>query len=164
MRTSIALLFPLLLLAAAPTVAGTLAPTRASDVVTLVASYDPPGCPQGGTGAVFDRVLTAEGEYLPITIPQKRVLVLTSIRWLAIGPANEDVSLSLRPGPETAGFTGITLAGARTDANGRASGEAKLEPGLVVRNLANLCVRVSTGSGVTTPGNISAVGFFAKDR
>ena len=145
--------------------AGPLAPTRPTEIVTLAASFEPPGCTGGGSGTRLDTIVTAEGTYVPLQVPSKRVLVLTEIRWIADIAPNEQASVVLRPGPEQAGFIGVVLPGARADANGRATGEAKLDPGLVVRNPADLCVRVfGSGGGSASPGNLSGAGFFAKDK
>ena len=151
--------------AAAAHAAGPLAPTRPSDIVTLAASFDPPGCTGGGTGTRLDTIVTPEGTYVPLQVPPKRVLVITEIRWIADIAANEEASAVVRPGPEQKGFIGVVLPGARADANGRVNGEAKLSPGLVVRNPADLCVRVfGSGGGSAAPGNLTGAGFFAKDK
>jgi hypothetical protein len=156
---------PLALAVAAPSHAQ-LGPAKPSEMVTLAASFVPPSCSDGSTGTRLDTIVTPEGTYTPLVIPPKRVLVLTEIRWIADIAPNVEASAVVRPGPEQKGFIGVVLPGARADANGRANGEAKLSPGLVVRNPADLCVRVfgSGGGGTTAPGNLSGAGFFAKDK
>lgn len=145
--------------------AGPLAPKRPSEVLTLVASYTTTTCPDGGgNGIAFDTVVTSDAAYAPLVIPPKHVLVLTALRWFHVGPPNEEFLLQLRPGPEAAGFTGVTLPGARSDATGRASGQVSLDPGIIVRSLQSFCLRMQTSAGLSTPGNVSATGFLAKDR
>jgi hypothetical protein len=146
--------------------AGPIGPTRASEALTLVASYDPPGCTGGLPGEKLDRVLRPDGTYATLVIPPKRVLVLTEIRWSTLSPlaANEDVTVNLRPGADQPGIGGIPLPGARLDANGRGSGQAKLEPGVVMRSAADLCVTLFSSDGPFAPGNLSGSGFFAKDK
>ena len=162
---SIAIFVLGVLVAAGARAAGPLAPTRATDIVTLAASFEPPGCSGGSSGARLDTRVTPEGTYEPLVIPPKRVLVLTELRWFVVTTANVEVAAGLRPGPETGGFSGLVLPSARSDANGHAGGEAKLEPGLVVRNPADLCVRLSPSSGgVVAPGNLTGAGYFAKDK
>jgi hypothetical protein len=161
-----ALLATLALLAGAPAqAAGPLAPTRPSDVVALTASFEPPTCAGGTIGATLDRRMTPEGTYVPVAVPAKRVLVVTELRWVVDTLPNVEVAAIVRTGPEVGGFIGLVLPGARSDGNGRAIGEAKLDPGLVVRNPAELCVVVfPSGGSVIAPGNLSGSGFFAKDN
>lgn len=142
-----------------------LGPKKASEIVTLAASFEPVSCSDGAAGTRLDTIVTSEGTYVPLQVPPKRVLVLTEIRWIANIPANEEASAVLRPGPEQSGFIGIVLPGARADANGRVNGEAKFSPGVVIRSPADLCVRVfGSGGGSAAPGNLSGAGFFAKDK
>lgn len=146
--------------------AGPIGPARASEALTLVASYDPPGCTGGLAGEKLDRVLQPNGTYAPLVIPPKRVLVLTEIRWTTLSPlaANEEVTLLLRPGANQPGVAGVVLPGARLDANGRGSGQVKLEPGVVMRSAADLCVTLYASDGAFAPGSLSGSGFFAKDK
>jgi hypothetical protein len=162
MRIALVAVAPLLA-AAAAVAAGPLAPTRPSEVVTLAASLDPPGCTGGANGTALDRMVTPEGTYVPIAIPPKKVLVLTEIRWRAQVPANEEVFLTLRPGPEQPGFSGIVLPGGRSDANGRVAGAASLGTGVVIRNPAEVCVRLNGTINAFFP-DVSASGYFAKDK
>jgi hypothetical protein len=161
----VALPLALALAAAAAHAQRALGPAKVSEIVTLAASFDPPTCSDGSNGARLDRIVTPEGTYVPLVVPPKRVVVITEIRWIADIAPNEEASAVVRPGPEQPGFIGIVLPGARADANGRVTGEAKLSPGLVVRHPADLCVRVfQSGGGSTAPGNLSGAGFFAKDK
>ena len=146
--------------------AGPIGPARASEALTLIASYDPPGCTGAVTGEKLDRVLAPDGTWAPLVIPPKRVLVLTEIRWNVLNPlaANEEVTVSLRPGADQPGIGAIPLPGARLDANGRGSGQAKLEPGVVMRSAADLCVTLFSSDGSFAPGNLSGSGFLAKDK
>jgi hypothetical protein len=145
--------------------AGPLAPTRASEVVQLFASFNPPGCTASAAGATLDTRVLPDGTYAPLVIPPKRVLVITDVRWIAntLEP-NEEIWVFLRPGPPQPGFGSLPLAGARSDANGRAAGQAHLDPGIVVRSLADLCVTLSDSGGPKAPGNLAGSGFFAKDK
>jgi hypothetical protein len=146
--------------------AGPIGPARASEALTLVASYDPPGCTGAVAGEKLDRVLQPDGTWAPLAIPPKRVLVLTEIRWVAANPlaANEEVTVNLRPGANQPGIGGVALPGSRLDASGRGSGQVKLEPGVVIRSAADLCVTLFASDGAFAPGNLSGSGFLAKDK
>jgi hypothetical protein len=154
----------LALLAAPPAQAGVVGPARPSDVVMLAASYDPPTCAGGATGTRLDTRLTADGTYEPLVLPTKRVLILTELRWVLQTVANENVTATLRNGPTTGGFVGLVIPGAQSGASGRAVGEAKFDPGIVVRNPAELCVTLNANGSSTAPGNLSGSGYFAKDK
>lgn len=152
-----------LLAAAAARAAGPLAPARPSDIVALAASPEP-ACASAQTGMTLDARMTPDGTYVDLVVPPKRVLVLTEVRWIIQTIADEEVSAVIRIGPQTAGFIGLVLPSARAGANGRATGEAKFAPGLVVRNPAELCVSLFANGSLASPGNLSGAGFFAKDR
>jgi hypothetical protein len=159
------LVFLSLLAASEVRAAGPLAPTRPSEIVTLAASFEPPGCPGGGAGARLDTRVTPEGTYVPLVVPPKRVLVLTEVRWLVDTTPDVDVAAVLRPGPETGGFVGVILPSGHSNASGRASGEAKFDPGIVLGSPDDFCIRLlPNGGSLTTPGNLSGAGFFAKDK
>jgi hypothetical protein len=118
------------------------------------------------TGEKLDRVLQPDGTWTPLVIPPKHVLVLTEIRWNVLNPlaANEEITVSLRPGANQPGIGGIALPGGRLDANGRGSGQAKIEPGVVMRSATDLCVTLFGSDGAFAPGNLSGSGFLAKDK
>ena len=144
----------LVLLLLSPTAAPALEPSRASDLVTLIASET--DCPIAGKA--FDTRVLADGSQVPFTIPPKRVLVITGFEFLQSGaPPGAGTTALVTQQPTGAALASPLLqAAAVADAGGFLAGSAFAAPGIAVRGTAALC-----GSNV-----VGAIlhGFLAKDK
>ena len=166
MRLSHGLALVLAAAAVTPALAGPLAPSKPSDVVTLMPDAS------GANGACdllqeqrVDAVInTADGSISPFTIPDKEVLVLTGGTWektSVAGNVNVFLELSLR----TASTENIIVAtpAVRSDAAGVAAGAFTLEPGIVIKPGASLCARFNV-AGTNSSAFPRLTGFLAKDK
>lgn len=162
-------LFLALVLAAAavtPALAGPLAPSKPSDVVTLM-----PNASDGSNGSCnspelrVDGVIdTSDGSLSPFTIPPKEVLVLTGGTWsdTSVTPnANAFLLLSLRTATTSNNLVATTAV--RSDAAGVAAGAFTLEPGIVIKPGASLCAVLDV-AGTDTVVFPRLTGFLAKDK
>jgi hypothetical protein len=134
--------------------AGALAPSRASDVVTLFTSGT--ACPSAGTLLDFRR--QSDGTDVAFTIPAGQVLVVTGMDFASVGfspSLNQIVTLSL-----ASSATVITRAVALLDSSG--SGAANVStPLIAIKSGQQLCVSTN---GVGNPASILVHGFLAKDK
>lgn len=136
--------------------AGALAPTKASQLVSLQASAPNPAC--GGIGSPFTNRVTSEGQVATgFAVPPKQVLVLTSIQWAVFGvdaSATTFVILTANGNGSTTFFLGES----QSDANGTAGGIASFSH--AIRPGTTICI---SSAGATS---VSATlhGFLAKDR
>jgi hypothetical protein len=138
-------------------------------IVTLMTDATGPDGGHGPCGLsrlVINAVINpADGTLSPFVIPPGQVLILTGGTWSSAG--------SISPGSSNALL--ISLVTATTDnsivlgpavlasAAGFAAGAFTLQPGIVIRPGASLCVSVqSDGTGVTAFPRLN--GFLAKDR
>jgi len=153
--------------AATPVLAGTLAPTKPSDVVTLV-----PDVSDGSDGACnsaaqlrVDAVInTADGSLSPFTIPDKEVLVLTGGTWADTSVAanvNVFLELSLRTGSKALNI--LDTPAVRSDAAGTVAGSFTLEPGIVIKPGPSLCASLII-AGTSSTAFPHLTGFLAKDK
>jgi hypothetical protein len=162
--------FPILVLATAvatQVLAGPLAPSKPSDIVTLMpdASGANGACGPGTQQQRVDAIINgADGSISPFTIPDKEVLVLTGGTWedLSAGAnVNVFLELSLRTA-NTNNFLAATPA-IRSDAAGFAAGSFTLEPGIVIKPGASLCASFNV-DGTNTLAFPRLTGFLAKDK
>ena len=161
--------FPILVLATAlatQVLAGPLAPSKPSDVVTLM-----PNPSDGSNGSCSSPELrvdgiidTTDGSLSSFTIPPKEVLVLTGGTWVdtSVTPnANAFLLLSLRTGTTSNNLVATTAV--RSDAAGVAAGAFTLEPGIVIKPGASLCAVLDV-AGTDTVVFPRLTGFLAKDK
>ena len=166
MRISRFLTLVLATAAATQVLAGPLAPSKPSDVVTLM-----PNLSDGSNGSCnspelrVDGVIdSTDGSLSPFTIPAKEVLALTGGTWShkSVTPnANAFLELSLRTGTTSNNLVATTAV--RSDAAGVAAGTFTLEPGIVIKPGASLCavLDVAGTDAVVFP---RLTGFLAKDK
>ena len=142
------------LLSSAPSFAGALAPTKASDLVVAGTSESAPNCPVAGRA--FDVRFLPDGTEEPFVIPPKHVLVITSVDFSLLGSPSQTASpvLSL----QAATSVSLLLGSASTDASGLAVGTMVASPGVPVRTGPTLCII----GGTVTSGILH--GYFAKDK
>jgi hypothetical protein len=148
-----------LLLGASSALAAGLEPKSASQIVQLRTFGTE--CPGLGGGHVIDLRTDADGSTTPgYVIPPKHVLVVRRVRFDATPGAGAGVVVQLQLAEDLVAYsigTGDTTPGL---ANGHYQGTFEFDPGLVVRNLSDLCIITqSLASPFAT-----AVGFLAKDK
>jgi hypothetical protein len=148
--------------AAAPALAGPLAPSKPSQLVTarVVDSDCPLAEPDPGTTAnMMDEMSTLEGLQQPFIIPPRQVLVITAVNFVAVGTPGDSYGMNLIAvnGTERA----VLAQGlVKTEAEGVGSTTINLPSGIAVREGNALCVVGSAGSGPFG----AVTGYFAKDR
>jgi hypothetical protein len=164
--------FPILVLAtvvATQVLAGPLAPSKPSDIVTLMpdASGANGACTTSSQEQRVDAVISsADGSLSPFTIPDKEVLVLTGGTWETVSAApNVNVLLELRLKTASPGTNNLIVSApaVRSDAAGIAAGSFTLEPGIVIKPGASLCASLNIG-GTNTLAFPRLTGFLAKDK
>jgi hypothetical protein len=156
-------LIALLVLLAAPLHAGPLAPTRASQVVTLTRTSTACGVP----GSYELQQILPDGSDAPFAIPANRVLVVTGYQVSQNGAggalAGETVGFGL-----LAGSTNLTFETVVADANNAYSALRSLSPGIVVASGTPLCVVAQVVSnafaGQSVGFSARVYGFIAKDK
>jgi hypothetical protein len=147
----------LALLSAAPSVAGALAPAKASDLVVAVTKDQVATCTGGGRP--FDTRILPDGSEEPFVIPEKRVLVITSLDWnLGSSPGAGELALPTVLVKNGANSFPILQASGFTDPDGTAGGTVLVPNGVPVRAGSQLCIL-----GGTQPNGLIH-GFFAKDK
>ena len=167
MRISRLLALVLTAVVVTPALAGPLAPSKPSDIVTLM----PDG--SGANGACglatqeqrVDAVINgADGSLSPFTIPDKEVLVLTGGTWADVS-AGGNVNVFLELSLKTASTSNLIVAtpAVRSDAAGVVAGSFTLEPGIVIKPGASLCASLIV-AGTNTLAFPRLTGFLAKDK
>jgi hypothetical protein len=167
MRISRFLILVLATGAATQVLAGPLAPSKPSDIVTLM-----PDASDGANGACnsvqqlrVDAVInTADGSLSPFTIPDKEVLVLTGGTWedTSVG-GNVNVFLELSLKTANTSIIIVATPAVRSDAAGVAAGAFTLEPGIVIKPGASLCASFNV-AGTNATAFPRLTGFLAKDK
>jgi hypothetical protein len=150
---------------AGQSLAAPLAPTKPSQTVVLKATNAFAQAPCLGTERRVNLVEnTADGSSAEFTIPAERVLVLTGGTWFAQQlPANTTVFLRIGLRGSAPGSPDLVFAPATADANGVAAGSFTLQPGVVVKSGASLCVTVASSAG-EVGGSPNLYGFLTKDK
>jgi hypothetical protein len=153
--------------AATPVLAGPLAPSKPSDVVTLMpdASGANGACGPAMQEQRVDALINgADGSLSPFTIPDKEVLVLTGGTWEDVtAAANVNVVLELSLKTATTSNLIAATPAVRSDAAGIAAGSFTLEPGIVIKPGASLCASFNV-AGTSTLAFPRLTGFLAKDK
>jgi len=152
--------------AATPVLAGPLAPSKPSDIVTLM-----PNAGDGSNGACglqeqrVDAVISgADGSLSPFTIPDKEVLVLTGGTWEDVSVSgNVNVFLELRLKTASTNNFIVATPAVRSDAAGVVAGSFTLAPGIVIKPGASLCATLNV-AGTNTVAFPRLTGFLAKDK
>jgi hypothetical protein len=148
---------------AAPAHAGSLAPTRASQLVTL-STYNATSC--GGAGSqLVDRVEGSDGSNSTFSIPAGQVFVVTDVEMNVRTVAGTPVRATIQ---RYQGATGksffIDNQYLTADANGFARFTMSFSQGRVVESGLGLCAyAVETNSFTFVVSNAVVHGFFARD-
>jgi hypothetical protein len=163
MRRIAALALPLLALAV-PASAGPLAPTRPSQVVTLLTSaVTDSAC--GSTAYPVDLMRIADGSVVPFEAPPKQVFVVTSME--VYGVASEvnrryRFALLVENSPPIVGGSLLHGDAGLTDAAGNYAASVVEPTGVVVPPGALLCSQVDGPS--EQPAHARVHGFFTKNK
>jgi hypothetical protein len=150
---------------AAPSAAGPLQPTRASQLVTAYGGADAPAACGATVFSRVDKIGNPDGSSASFVIPPKSVFVITDIAVSGSGgtPGNlATVSvLAVDPAnPPAPGAIGAHAAASGViDPIGNFQGTATIPNGLVVKSPALLCY-----TSVTPSVSVIAHGYFAKDK
>jgi hypothetical protein len=141
--------------------AAVLGPTRASDLVNVVAFPGFSGVCCSASETAFDITFDADGERQPFVIPPGKVFVVTGIEWNSfLGTPNRQtlavLSLSRPTGCDGLFANSTALA----DGAGSAGNTLTVPNGLRIRPGQKLCLFMSNGSLNTA----RATGYLAKDN
>ncbi len=144
--------------------AAPLAPSRASDVVTLMSSAGACGV---GVGQVVDRRIMADGSNVAFSIPADKVLVVTGISY-SVNPSPMDfVLVGLSHGLTGWGVFGTSATagtlGPPLFPTTFASGSAAV-PNAIFKAGSQVCADFSNGILPSPIGTMLVHGFLAKDR
>jgi hypothetical protein len=146
------LLIGLIMVSAGAAHAAPLGPTKASQLVTVLASSDT--C-NAGFGRVLNFLVQGDGSIGTLVIPDKSVLVVTAWEWCeGSNPSGAFVSLAI-DGPGGLVPVSNVLREPLTSACSRAD----FGPGVRVSNGSQLCA-----SPVGAGAFVKAYGYFAKDK
>jgi hypothetical protein len=167
MRISRLLALVLTAVVLTPALAGPLAPSKPSDIVTLMpdASGANGACGLATQQQRVEAVINgADGSISPFTIPDKEVLVLTGGTWEDV-TAGANVNVFLELSLRTASTNNLLAAtpAIRSDAAGFAAGSFTLEPGIVIKPGVSLCASFNV-DGTNTLAFPRLTGFLAKDK
>jgi hypothetical protein len=164
MRRTAALALPLLAALAASASAGPLAPSRPSQIATLVATAVlDSAC--GATAYPVDTMRKADGSVVPFVVPPKQIFVVTSMD--VFGSADQAnrrylFALLVDNAPNIPGGALLVGDAGLTDASGNYAGSVAVPNGVPVPPGAVLCARID---GPTDEPTFTRVhGFFAKDK
>ena len=141
-----------LMLFARGALAGVLAPSKASDVVTL---SNGPGDPCVVTGGALDFRVTKNGTLEPFSIPAKQVLVVTGIDFNTGTTNATNVEIFVEKVPNTTQIFVTTVTG---------GGGSATIPNAIVGPGSSLCVRATLKAGGTSTIFAVVHGFFANDK
>jgi hypothetical protein len=145
MRRSIVTTGAALALFATSAIAGTLAPTRPSQVVVLRASGSGAVCLPNGGGIDLDLRVNADGTVSPYAPPPGYALVITGMDWgTQNGPANEYTPVGIRVTGGQHPAQMVFVTGAQADGAGKTWGSAVV-PNVTVAPGATPCVGSSGG-------------------
>lgn len=156
----LALIISSLLITTLAAVAGTLGPSKPSDLVVLSASSAQGPC----AAAEFhvDTMRIAGVGAAPLEIPKKRVLVITSVGFRGTGDADTHYFFLLSvagEGPLVLGDAGFSDA-----TGGQVVGSIVVPHGVVVMPGDELCSSIQHNNSTDRGAFVRIHGYFAKDR
>jgi hypothetical protein len=143
--------------------AAALAPTKPSQILTVVANLSSaPSCP-GGIFFQVNTVAKADGSTAEFAIPKGFVFVVTSFDWSSFGLqpgtfAEMDVTAVSAAGP----FGAIAIGHSIVSSDGGAGSNVVVPSGLIVKPPAILCF-LPESEGVVS-SSVQVHGFLTKDK
>lgn len=153
------------LLGVASNAAAGLAPSKGSQLVTVLGNGACPIPFTGSSGLTFSQMVNADGSVTPFQIPPKRIFVITDVTVTGAGePAGDAILVALAVGSAS---SGNTIAG-RYETVGAGTAFAatfQFPTGIAVRSGSTVCAvpfNYTHGGGVTSLA--TAHGFFAPDK
>lgn len=117
--------------------AAPLAPSKPSDVVTLVTAPEFCNIQGPDTGLVYNTRIQPDGTAEPFTIPLHRVLVITGFDWADVAVASEVALVHIHLGNPVG--RAVQIGAALAGANGHV-GASTVIPGIVVRAGTPICI------------------------
>ncbi len=124
----------------------TTAPTKPSELVTLIADPSTAICPATTVPHVFGDRLQPDGTRVPFTIPNGQVLVITSFDWVVEGSTQANNAVWTAITFMGSGKNNALFSGAMTDSIGRAAGTTLVPDGIVVAPGTVLCLDFVAGA------------------
>jgi len=158
-----------LMMTVVPAWAGPLAPTKPSELVTIVSDGGFTRAPCFDPEAAVGGVLNRDGSTNPLVVPDGQVLVLLGGSWKSIGrvATGRLFHLLLRLARPEGGEVHLISTGggavSEAAAAGEVSGSFRLEPGLVLAPGTTLCARIQS-LDIIDGVDVSVQGFFTKDK
>ena len=153
------------LLGLASTADAVLAPTKGSQLVTVLGSGLCPIPFLGSSPLTFSQMVNADGSLIPFTIPPKRIFVITDVTITGAGePAGDAILAAVAVGSASGGST---VAGRYETVAPNTSFAATFQfpAGIAVRSGSVAC---AVPLNYTHPGGVTASatahGFFAPDK
>jgi len=140
--------------------AGVVAPTKASELVTLRPSSAVPNCPDGSIALAMDQRVNSDGTSSAFSIPAGKVLVLTDADWSTCdGMPSANLLVSAQVLSTTSPFDSVYVARlfATASSNGCGGGNANLS-GVAIKSGRTICIRANSSDQQRLHG------FLASDR
>ena len=164
MRLFIVAVIAMVLASSSSTGAG-LAPTKGSQLVTVLGAGTCPIPFNGPSALTFSQMVNADGSITPFSIPAKRIFVITDVTITGAGePAGDAMLLAVVVGSVSGGST---VAGEYATVAGNTSfaGTFQFSAGIAVRSGSIVCaVPINYTHGGPTIAVATAHGFFAPDK
>ena len=147
--------------------AGPLAPTKASQVVTLATAAGAPTCPFIAAGKVVDSLQKPDATTASFSIPPGSVLVITEAEIVGANAASAGDRCEINLNLATATTSNVLATHEELcDASGRISGTLTFPTGAVVKHGSTICaVGFDDTTAAALPGILAVVhGFLASDK
>ena len=145
-----------------------LAPTKGSQLATVLGNGTCPLPFNGPSALTFSQMVNADGSITAFTIPPKRIFVITDVTITGVGePAGDAMLLAVVAGIVGSPTGGSTIAGRYETVASNTSFAATFEfpAGMAVRSGTTIC---AVPLNFTHPGGViasaTAHGFFAADK
>jgi hypothetical protein len=153
-------------LGVATTAHGVLAPSKASQLVTV---YGVGGCPLPGfnvaSSVTFTQMVRNDGSIIPFAIPAKQVFVLVDAMVTASGePAGDTMLAAVAVGTPASGAP-IAARWESVAAGGTVTGSFEFPTGIAIKSTSVMCAQLLNFTHAGSVGTSAiAHGFFAPDK
>lgn len=146
--------------------AGALAPTKASQLLTIYASGS---CAIGGTAAgnstAFSQIVRADGTVGAFTIPAKQVFVITEATLTTTAEPAGDAMLSFVAFGTASGGSPVAIRLETVASNGTVNSSFLFPSGIALKGTATACAEMFNQThGGSVFISATAHGFFAPDK
>jgi hypothetical protein len=135
-----------------------LAPSKASDTITVAGSTSSPTCT---SGYQLDAQENGDGSTTPFVQPPKSAFVVTSFDFIfQNGPTSKNIFVALFVKNPLAGTSLVSVVPSLADSAGLGGGTVTLPSGFAVKPGMRLCFQFLGAAN----GSMTAHGFLAKDK